>query len=147
MEKTNIENCYFNSKNTLYITSGFLFDFDKTLEENIYYIYKYIFNQKISCATILDVMKIDEELSKSILKISTGTLKKVHVSPIMMLEYDYYFLDEIFTNLDGTIVDILINRIIELINDGKTVIMSEHRQDIIDSLEEQVGDKVWKINL
>lgn len=102
-------------------------------------------NQKLSKEEIwkrtdaaVSKMRISELLDKSIFKLSSGELQKVAFASCYAMQNDIFLLDEPSANLDFHSILELQKILEELKNEGKTIIIFEHRlfylKDLLDRM-------------
>ena len=77
-------------------------------------------------------LKIDEYLEMTAEKLSKGNQQKVQFLASVIHDPDLLVLDEPFSGLDPVNTEILKKVIIELVNDGKYIIMSAHEMHTIE---------------
>lgn len=100
----------------------------------------------------LEKFNISEYLNKKIKDLSKGNRQKIQFIVSNLHEPDFLILDEPFSGLDPISVEELKKCILELKNQGKTIIFSSHRMDHVEELCDEIvilnnGDTLIKGNL
>ena len=98
------------------------------------------------------VLKVDEYLPMTAEKLSKGNQQKVQFMTAIIHNPELIVLDEPFSGLDPVNTEILKNVIIELVNQGKYIIMSSHQMASIEEFCKDIlilnkGKTVLKGNL
>lgn len=100
----------------------------------------------------LEKFHIEEYLNKKVKDLSKGNRQKIQFIVSNLHEPEFLILDEPFSGLDPISVEELKKCIVELKNEGKTIIFSSHRMDHIEELCDELivlneGKTVLKGNL
>ncbi|MBO4293008.1 MAG: ATP-binding cassette domain-containing protein [Clostridia bacterium] len=77
-------------------------------------------------------LKVEEYLNKTAEKLSKGNQQKIQLMTALIHNPELVVLDEPFSGLDPVNTDLVKNIIIELVRDGKFVIMSAHQMATIE---------------
>ena len=77
-------------------------------------------------------LKVEEYLNKTAEKLSKGNQQKIQLMTALIHNPELVILDEPFSGLDPVNTDLIKNIIIELVRDGKYVIMSAHQMATIE---------------
>lgn len=84
--------------------------------------------------TWLEKFHIEEYLNKKVKDLSKGNRQKIQFIVSNLHNPEFLILDEPFSGLDPISVEELKKCILELKNDGKTIIFSSHRMDHVEEL-------------
>ena len=95
---------------------------------------------------------IDNELNKKVKDLSKGNRQKIQFIVSNLHDPDFLILDEPFSGLDPISVEEIKKCVVELKNQGKTIIFSSHRMDHVEELCDEIvilneGKTVLKGNL
>ena len=82
----------------------------------------------------LEKFHIEEYLNKKVKDLSKGNRQKIQFIVSNLHEPEFLILDEPFSGLDPISVEELKKCIIDLKNQGKTIIFSSHRMDHVEEL-------------
>ncbi len=82
----------------------------------------------------LDKFKIPEYVNKKVEELSKGNQQKIQFITAVIHKPKLLFLDEPFSGLDPVNVDILKEAVLEISNQGTTIIFSSHRMDQVEEL-------------
>ena len=82
----------------------------------------------------LEKFHIEEYLNKKVKDLSKGNRQKIQFIVSNLHEPEFLILDEPFSGLDPISVEELKKCILELKNQGKTIIFSSHRMDHVEEL-------------
>lgn len=75
---------------------------------------------------------------KKIEELSKGMAQKVQFIATVIHEPDLYILDEPFSGFDPVNTELLVNEILELKSQGKTIILSTHNMESVESLCDEI---------
>lgn len=131
-----------DSKSLVYIPdTPFFLDNDliKTTLLTLRYFYS-LSTQKIrECCRDLNLI-LNVNSADKVSSLSFGTLKKIMLIPLFV-DAILYVLDEIFTGLDSSTQEIVINRLVQIYERGATIIIIEHNGSITDQLKKSIKIK------
>ncbi len=101
-----------------------------TLKENFDYLYKYSKNDNLlskdELKKLLEEFKLDNRLDTNIRKLSGGEQAKVQFIRTLVLNKDYNMFDEPMANMDFETIKQVEQKLMELKDKGKTVILITH---------------------
>lgn len=83
--------------------------------------------------TLIELLKLDEHLDKTPGKLSKGTKQKMMVAMALLRDFDLLVADEPFSGLDPLQIAVVQNMFIELRKAKKSVFLSTHLIDLVDS--------------
>ena len=89
---------------------------------------------RIKLINWLEKFHIEEYLNKKVKDLSKGNRQKIQFIVSNLHEPEFLILDEPFSGLDPISVEELKKCILELKNQGKTIIFSSHRMDHVEEL-------------
>lgn len=90
----------------------------------------------------LAAVKLDKDLATDIYDLSGGEAQRVSIARLMLLDSDYYLLDEPSSALDDLTEDFVIQTMVDLARkNGKTLIYVTHSN----SVSEKYSDRIIKI--
>ncbi len=100
----------------------------------------------------LEKFHIEEYLNKKVKDLSKGNRQKIQFIVSNLHDPDFLILDEPFSGLDPISVEEIKKCVVELKNQGKTIIFSSHRMDHVEELCDEIvilneGKTVLKGNL
>lgn len=87
----------------------------------------------------LQKFNIDNWENKKIEELSKGMAQKIQFIATVIHEPDLYILDEPFSGFDPVNAELLKNEILELKAQGKTIILSTHNMESVESLCDQIS--------
>lgn len=101
-----------------------------TLNENFEYMYKYSQNKNLlersELNYLLDEFELDHKLNTNIKKLSGGEQAKAQFIRTLIMNKDFNLFDEVMANLDFRTIKKVEEKIIQLKEKGKTVILVTH---------------------
>ena len=101
-----------------------------SLSDNFEYVYKYSENKKLLDRKKLNELLVEFELtsklSTSIKKLSGGEQAKSQFIRTLIMNKDFYLLDEPMANMDFETIKKVEKKLLELKDEGKTVILVTH---------------------
>lgn len=131
----------YNPKQIIYIPDTPFFHDDTTLREVIMtYRYFYGASQK-TCHQVLEFLQINHPLNLKISTLSLGTQKKLMILPLFLKPKALYILDEITLGLDSSTTIKVVERLIYLYEQQKTILITEHNDKIIQKIKSHIQIK------
>lgn len=85
----------------------------------------------------LDRFEVPQYLNKKVEELSKGNQQKIQVIAALLHQPKLIILDEPFSGLDPVNVEMLKKAILDIRNDGATIVFSSHRMDHVEELCEQ----------
>lgn len=85
----------------------------------------------------LDRFEVPQYLNKKVEELSKGNQQKIQVIAALLHKPKLIILDEPFSGLDPVNVEMLKKAILDIRNDGATIVFSSHRMDHVEELCEQ----------
>ncbi|GIP34821.1 ABC transporter ATP-binding protein [Paenibacillus sp. J2TS4] len=82
----------------------------------------------------LDKFEVPEYYNKKVEELSKGNQQKIQFIAAVIHNPDILILDEAFSGLDPVNVELLKKTVLELRNEGKTILFSSHRMDHVEEL-------------
>ena len=129
------------SPSIVYIPDHPFFD-ENTQIKQIYQAYQFFYNTPLDkLHAVVELLNIQESRSQRVSTLSLGTQKKLQIMPLFLNPCDIYILDEITLSLDAQTIEHITSRIIELHHLHKTILISEHNQDVIHTLSKHIKMK------
>ncbi len=86
-----------------------------------------------------DRMEISESILKKTEELSKGMQQKIQFIATLLHEPDLIVMDEPFSGLDPVNADLLMQTLLELRRDGKTILFSTHRMDQVEKLCDEIA--------
>lgn len=74
-------------------------------------------------------------------QLSLGMRQKLHILPLFFEDNDFYVLDEIFIGLDRQFQDMIINRLLQLNESKRTIMIIEHNSELSNKFAEMQNFK------
>jgi ABC-type multidrug transport system ATPase subunit len=141
---------YENTISSYNAVSSFFLD-EYSVFENLFYILK-IRNQEKNISLVeeyLEFLNINGCKHKNIKNLSAGQKRRVGIIATLSLDSDYYILDEPYADLDKSNRDKVTRLIKRKRDEGKTVVITSHQNDLLDDcsfVKFQVSDKINILN-
>lgn len=125
---------YLSSQNPVEIPGLKTFDLLRTIlskngQISVLKIYQLI--NKNLAKLALDQSILDRNINENF---SGGERKKIEILILMLMDSDFIFLDEIDSGLDADAINVIGNILLELQNQGKSIIFISHNEKLIDIL-------------
>jgi ABC-2 type transport system ATP-binding protein len=86
-----------------------------------------------------DRLEISESILKKTEELSKGMQQKIQFIATLLHEPDLIVMDEPFSGLDPVNADLLMQTLLELRRDGKTILFSTHRMDQVEKLCDEIA--------
>ena len=131
----------YDTKQIIYIPDTPFFHDNTTLREVLLtYTYFYSVSQD-TIQQILEFLEINHPLNLKVSTLSLGTQKKLMILPLFFEPKSLYVLDEITLGLDDVTKNKVIERLIDLQHQHKTILITEHNENIIHKIKQSIHIK------
>lgn len=131
----------YDTKQIIYIPDTPFFHDNTTLREVLLtYTYFYSVSQD-TIQQILEFFEINHPLNLKVSTLSLGTQKKLMILPLFFEAKSLYVLDEITLGLDDATKNKVIERLIDLHHQQKTILITEHNENIIHKIKQSIHIK------
>lgn len=104
-----------------------------TVMEHLFFIGT-MYNSKSKIESLINTLELDDHISKVPAMLSKGNKQKLSIACALLRDYDLLIADEPFTGLDPKQIKAFKNLILENKAQGKTILLSTHLLDVIESL-------------
>lgn len=116
-----------------YIPDSPIFYEELTVLEHLSFV-STLYNTTSSIKELISIMDVERHLNKVPSVLSKGTKQKLSIMCALLRKYELLVADEPFMSLDPKQIYVFKNILLELKNQGKTIIISTHLLNIIDNI-------------
>lgn len=134
----------YDRRDLCYIPAKIYFFDTELVEQTIKLIMKLYAVSLNECIYHLEYLGLlyEDIKTKKIIELSQGMQQKLLILPLFFSSLSFYILDEIFVHLDGEAQEKIIQRLVELTNKNKTILIIEHNESTIEKLTNRIDMEV-----